>query len=59
MDAHQAAAIQIEMKCAQWCDMFMQMDGKPWKQLVSSEYSAFFDMKKVPYPSLIITGGNR
>ncbi|RCV30450.1 hypothetical protein SETIT_6G095800v2 [Setaria italica] len=52
----QAAAIRIEIKGGQWRDAFMQMDGEPWKQPLSSEYSTFVDIKKVPYPSLIING---
>jgi len=55
----QAAAIRIEIKGGQWRDAFMQMDGEPWKQPLSSEYSTFVDIKKVPYPSLIINGGDR
>lgn len=55
----QAAAIRIEIKGGQWRDAFMQMDGEPWKQPLSSDYSTFVDIKKVPYPSLIINGGDR
>ncbi|AQK40749.1 Diacylglycerol kinase 3 [Zea mays] len=55
----QAAAIRIEIKGGYWHDAFMQMDGEPWKQPLSSEYSTFVDIKKVPYPSLIINGGDR
>jgi hypothetical protein len=55
----QAAAIRIEIKGGYWRDAFMQMDGEPWKQPLSSEYSTFVDIKKVPYPSLIINGGDR
>ncbi|RLM60263.1 hypothetical protein C2845_PM14G06770 [Panicum miliaceum] len=55
----QAAAIRIEIKGGQWRDAFMQMDGEPWKQPLSSEYSTFVDIKKVPYPSLIVNGGDR
>ncbi|KAK3123109.1 hypothetical protein QOZ80_8AG0624060 [Eleusine coracana subsp. coracana] len=55
----QAAAIRIEIKGGQWRDAYMQMDGEPWKQPLSSEYSTFVDIKKVPYPSLIINGGDR
>ncbi|KAJ1282743.1 hypothetical protein BS78_03G075000 [Paspalum vaginatum] len=50
MDAHQAAATQIEIKGAQWCDMFTQMDGKPLKQPLSSEYSTIVDIKRCLTP---------
>uniref|UniRef100_A0A453RWH2 Diacylglycerol kinase accessory domain-containing protein n=5 Tax=Triticinae TaxID=1648030 RepID=A0A453RWH2_AEGTS len=37
----------------------MQMDGEPWKQPLSTEYSTFVDIKRVPYPSMIISGADR
>ncbi|TVU42202.1 hypothetical protein EJB05_08595, partial [Eragrostis curvula] len=49
-------AVRIEIKGGQWRDAHMQMDGEPWKQPLISEYSTFVDIKKVPYPSLIING---
>lgn len=55
----QAAAIRIEIKGGQWRDAYMQMDGEPWKQPLSTEYSTFVDIKRVPYPSLIINGTDR
>uniref|UniRef100_A0A0D3GXZ5 Diacylglycerol kinase n=1 Tax=Oryza barthii TaxID=65489 RepID=A0A0D3GXZ5_9ORYZ len=55
----QAAAIRLEIKGGQWRDAYMQMDGEPWKQPLDHEYSTFVDIKKVPYPSLIINGGDR
>ncbi|XP_015695542.2 diacylglycerol kinase 4 isoform X2 [Oryza brachyantha] len=55
----QAAAIRLEIKGGQWRDAYMQMDGEPWKQPLNPEYSTFVDIKKVPYPSLIINGGDR
>ncbi|KAL6842280.1 hypothetical protein ACP4OV_027928 [Aristida adscensionis] len=55
----QAAAIRIEIKGGCWRDAYMQMDGEPWKQPLSDEYSTFVDIKKVPYPSLVINGADR
>lgn len=55
----QAAAIRLEIKGGQWRDAYMQMDGEPWKQPLDHEYSTFVDIKKVPYPSLIINCGDR
>ncbi|XP_044962399.1 diacylglycerol kinase 4-like isoform X2 [Hordeum vulgare subsp. vulgare] len=55
----QAAAIRLEIKGGQWRDAYMQMDGEPWKQPLSSEYSTFVDIKRVPYPSVIISGVDR
>ncbi|KAM3190298.1 hypothetical protein ACQJBY_068465 [Aegilops geniculata] len=55
----QAAAIRLEIKGGQWRDAYMQMDGEPWKQPLSTEYSTFVDIKRVPYPSMIISGADR
>uniref|UniRef100_A0A0D9X5U2 Diacylglycerol kinase n=1 Tax=Leersia perrieri TaxID=77586 RepID=A0A0D9X5U2_9ORYZ len=55
----QAAAIRLEIKGGEWRDAYMQMDGEPWKQPLNPEFSTFVDIKKVPYPSLIINGGDR
>ncbi|KAM0870777.1 hypothetical protein ACQ4PT_021186 [Festuca glaucescens] len=55
----QAAAIRLEIKGGQWRDAYMQMDGEPWKQPLSAEYSTFVDIKRVPYRSLIINGADR
>lgn len=52
----QAAAIRLEIRGGQWHDAYMQMDGEPWKQPISGEYSTFVDIKRVPYQSFMISG---
>ncbi|XWS70908.1 hypothetical protein CRYUN_Cryun03dG0090800 [Craigia yunnanensis] len=52
----QAASIRLEMRGGEWKDAFMQMDGEPWKQPMSKEYSTFVEIKRVPYQSLMISG---
>ncbi|KAA3485945.1 diacylglycerol kinase 7-like [Gossypium australe] len=50
----QASSIRLEIRGGEWKDAFMQMDGEPWKQPMSSEYSTFLEIKRVPYQSLMI-----
>ncbi|PPD88571.1 hypothetical protein GOBAR_DD14498 [Gossypium barbadense] len=50
----QASSIRLEIRGGEWKDVFMQMDGEPWKQPMSSEYSTFLEIKRVPYQSLMI-----
>ncbi|CAK7344650.1 unnamed protein product [Dovyalis caffra] len=52
----QAAAIRLEVRGGEWKESFMQMDGEPWKQPISKEYSSFVEIKRVPYQSLMING---
>ncbi|KAF6149075.1 hypothetical protein GIB67_018653 [Kingdonia uniflora] len=52
----QAAAIRLEIRGGEWKDVYMQMDGEPWKQPISKEYSTFVDIKRVPFLSLMING---
>lgn len=52
----QAAAIRLEIRGGEWKDAFMQMDGEPWKQPMSKDYSTFVDIKRVPHQSLVVKG---
>ncbi|KAJ3693377.1 hypothetical protein LUZ60_008857 [Juncus effusus] len=52
----QASAIRLEIRGGQWRDGYMQMDGEPWKQPLSTEYSTFVEIKRVPFQSLIVNG---
>ncbi|XP_010913616.2 diacylglycerol kinase 4 isoform X3 [Elaeis guineensis] len=54
----QAAAIRLEIRGGQWRDAYMQMDGEPWKQPMSTEYSSFVEIKRVPFQSLIISASD-
>ncbi|KAG4167683.1 hypothetical protein ERO13_A13G211400v2 [Gossypium hirsutum] len=50
----QASSIRLEIRGGEWKDVFMQMDGEPWKQPMSSDHSTFLEIKRVPYQSLMI-----
>lgn len=52
----QAAAIRFELRGGEWKDAFLQMDGEPWKQPMSDEFSTFVEIKRVPSQSLMISG---
>lgn len=52
----QAAAIRFELRGGEWKDAFLQMDGEPWKQPMSNEFSTFVEIKRVPCQSLMISG---
>ncbi|XVF34284.1 hypothetical protein REPUB_Repub18cG0046100 [Reevesia pubescens] len=52
----QATSIRLELRGGEWKDAFMQMDGEPWKQPMSQEYSTFVEIKRVPFQSLMISG---
>ncbi|KAL1217506.1 Diacylglycerol kinase 4 [Cardamine amara subsp. amara] len=52
----QAAAIRLEIRGGEWKDAFMQMDGEPWKQPMTKDYSTFVDIKRVPHQSLVVKG---
>uniref|UniRef100_A0A6N2M4T1 Diacylglycerol kinase n=1 Tax=Salix viminalis TaxID=40686 RepID=A0A6N2M4T1_SALVM len=51
-----AAAIRLEVRGGEWKDAFMQMDGEPWKQPMSKDYSSFVEIKRVPFHSLMVNG---
>ncbi|KAK7304158.1 hypothetical protein RJT34_15240 [Clitoria ternatea] len=52
----QAAAIRLEVRGGQWRDAYMQMDGEPWKQPLSTDFSTFVEIKREPFQSLVISG---
>ncbi|KAL4654540.1 hypothetical protein ACB092_01G386800 [Castanea dentata] len=52
----QAAAIRLEIRGGEWKDAYMQMDGEPWKQPLSKDYSTFVEIKRVPFQSAMISG---
>ncbi|OMO94192.1 hypothetical protein CCACVL1_06124 [Corchorus capsularis] len=51
----QAASIRLEIRGGNWKDAFMQMDGEPWKQPLSADYSTYVEIKRVPFQSLMIS----
>ncbi|CAN1329630.1 Diacylglycerol kinase 7 [Linum perenne] len=52
----QAAAIRLEIRGGEWRDAYLQMDGEPWKQPMSKEYSSFVEIRRVPHQSVMING---
>ncbi|KAK7354379.1 hypothetical protein VNO80_19840 [Phaseolus coccineus] len=52
----QASAIRLEVRGGEWKDAFMQMDGEPWKQPMSKDFSTFVEIKREPFQSLMISG---
>ncbi|KAH7846483.1 hypothetical protein Vadar_014516 [Vaccinium darrowii] len=52
----QGAAIQFEFRGGEWKEGFLQMDGEPWKQPMSKDYSTFVEIKKVPFQSVMVNG---
>ncbi|XP_019051435.1 PREDICTED: diacylglycerol kinase 4-like [Nelumbo nucifera] len=52
----QAAAIRLEVRGGEWKHSYMQMDGEPWKQPMSNQFSTFVEIRRVPYQSLMIRG---
>ncbi|KAF7154069.1 hypothetical protein RHSIM_Rhsim01G0009300 [Rhododendron simsii] len=52
----QGAAIRFEFRGGEWKEAFLQMDGEPWKQPMSKDYSTFVEIKKVPFQSVMING---
>ncbi|KAK3221548.1 hypothetical protein Dsin_008573 [Dipteronia sinensis] len=52
----QAAAVRLEIRGGEWSDAYMQMDGEPWKQPMSTDYSTLVEIKKVPHQSLMVSG---
>ncbi|KAL2338592.1 hypothetical protein Fmac_013038 [Flemingia macrophylla] len=52
----QASAIRLEVRGGQWKNAYMQMDGEPWKQPLSKDFSTYVDIKREPFQSLVISG---
>ncbi|KOM28406.1 hypothetical protein LR48_Vigan541s002900 [Vigna angularis] len=52
----QASAIRLEVRGGRWKNAYMQMDGEPWKQPLSKEFTTFVDIKREPFQSLVISG---
>ncbi|PKI59866.1 hypothetical protein CRG98_019748 [Punica granatum] len=52
----QAAAIRFEFRGGEWENAFMQMDGEPWRQPLSKDFSTFVEIKRVPFQSVMIHG---
>ncbi|KAG5020187.1 hypothetical protein JHK87_016042 [Glycine soja] len=52
----QATAIRLEVRGGEWKDAFMQMDGEPWKQPMSKDFSTFVEIKREPFQSIMING---
>ncbi|KAI9191158.1 hypothetical protein LWI28_004466 [Acer negundo] len=52
----QAAAVRLEIRGGEWSDAYMQMDGEPWKQPMSRDYSTLVEIKRVPHQSLMVSG---
>ncbi|KAJ4816505.1 Diacylglycerol kinase [Rhynchospora pubera] len=52
----QAAAIKLELRGGQWNRAYLQMDGEPWRQPLTNDYSTFVEIKKMPFHSLMLNG---
>ncbi|XP_009615942.1 diacylglycerol kinase 7-like [Nicotiana tabacum] len=52
----QASAIRFELRGGEWKEAYMQMDGEPWKQPMSKEFSTFVEIKRVHFQSVMIHG---
>ncbi|KAK7291904.1 hypothetical protein RIF29_07446 [Crotalaria pallida] len=52
----QAAAIRMEFRGGAWKNSYLQMDGEPWKQPLSKDFSTFVEIKREPFQSLMISG---
>lgn len=52
----QASAIRFELRGGEWKKSYMQMDGEPWKQPMSKEFSTFVEIKRVPNHSFMVRG---
>ncbi|KAF1887676.1 hypothetical protein Lal_00040730 [Lupinus albus] len=51
-----ASAIRLEFRGGAWKNSYMQMDGEPWKQPLSKDFSTFVEIKREPFQSLMING---
>ncbi|XP_057416839.1 diacylglycerol kinase 7-like [Lotus japonicus] len=52
----QASAIRFELRGGGWKNAYMQMDGEPWKQPLSKDFSTFVEIKREHFQSLVISG---
>ncbi|KAK7281584.1 hypothetical protein RIF29_09703 [Crotalaria pallida] len=52
----QATAIRLEVRGGEWKDAYMQMDGEPWKQPLSKDFSTFVEIKRERFQSYMING---
>ncbi|GMI92872.1 diacylglycerol kinase 4 [Hibiscus trionum] len=52
----QASSVRLEIRGGEWKDVFMQMDGEPWKLPISKDYSTLVEIKRVPFHSLMVNG---
>ncbi|KAK8501262.1 hypothetical protein V6N12_008282 [Hibiscus sabdariffa] len=52
----QASLVRLEIRGGEWKDVFMQMDGEPWKLPISKDYSTLVEIQKVPFQSLMVNG---
>lgn len=52
----QAAAIRLEIRGGEWKNAYMQMDGEPWKQPLSKDFSTFVEIKREPFQSVVVSG---
>ncbi|CAL0325598.1 unnamed protein product [Lupinus luteus] len=52
----QAATIRLEFRGGEWENSYLQMDGEPWKQPLSKDFSTFVEIKREPFQSLMISG---
>ncbi|XP_057749151.1 diacylglycerol kinase 7-like [Arachis stenosperma] len=52
----QAAAIRLEVRGGEWKNSYMQMDGEPWKQPLSRDFSTVVEIKREPFQSLMVSG---
>ncbi|CAJ2649695.1 diacylglycerol kinase 7-like [Trifolium pratense] len=52
----QAAAIRLELRGGGWKSAYLQMDGEPWKQPLSKDFSTFVEIKREPFHSLVVDG---
>ncbi|KAL9326016.1 hypothetical protein ACSQ67_006661 [Phaseolus vulgaris] len=52
----QASAIRLEVRGGRWKNAYMQMDGEPWKQPLSKDFSTYVEIKREPFQSLVISG---
>jgi len=46
----------LEVRGGEWKDAYMQMDGEPWKQPLSKDFSTFVEIRREPFQSLMISG---
>ncbi|GAA0164747.1 kinase [Lithospermum erythrorhizon] len=52
----QASSIRFELRGGEWERAYMQIDGEPWKQPMSRDYSTYVEIKRVPFQSIMVYG---